>query len=353
MAINVVCDCGKEFKVKDDLAGKKIKCPACQSVLGVPAAGEDVAAAPSPSAGKRVVADEDVAAGPPRKRAGHGQEPKSRTMLFALIGGGVLLLGCCCLGVGVGGFFLFFLGKTRTPPFEEKDRWTASDPLYKLAGPGGEVKVPHKSYMVTLKAKKTYTIDLTAPGKTAPPDPYLVIEDKNGKKLAEDDDSGGFPNARIVFTPDTDGDYKIIAATIKGTGDFTLSVKEVGGGKEGGGTGGSPEKVIVGKWKIDFEESKKILPESEKGGFEIAAPSLTSMTYQFNADNTLVASIGNVSIKGKWKAIGTTANTITLEVTAETKKEPAQLTITVVNNDRLRIMEIRNKGTKELVWQRI
>jgi hypothetical protein len=36
MAIEVQCSCGTRLKVKDQLAGKKIKCPSCQAVLLVP-----------------------------------------------------------------------------------------------------------------------------------------------------------------------------------------------------------------------------------------------------------------------------------------------------------------------------
>ncbi len=35
MPIKVICVCGKKFSVKDELAGKKVKCPACQKVLNL------------------------------------------------------------------------------------------------------------------------------------------------------------------------------------------------------------------------------------------------------------------------------------------------------------------------------
>ena len=37
MAISVTCTCGKQFKVKDELAGKRGKCAACGQVLSIPA----------------------------------------------------------------------------------------------------------------------------------------------------------------------------------------------------------------------------------------------------------------------------------------------------------------------------
>ncbi len=36
MPIPVKCACGKKFSLKDELAGRKVKCPACQQVLSVP-----------------------------------------------------------------------------------------------------------------------------------------------------------------------------------------------------------------------------------------------------------------------------------------------------------------------------
>jgi hypothetical protein len=37
MPIQIQCDCGKKLRVKDESAGKKIRCPGCQEILSVPA----------------------------------------------------------------------------------------------------------------------------------------------------------------------------------------------------------------------------------------------------------------------------------------------------------------------------
>jgi len=78
-----------------------------------------------------------------------------------------------------------------------------------------------------MKAGETYIIDLVRPEKIDfNLDPYLFLEDKNKQVVAEDDDSGGNLNARIVFTPKTDGEYRIIATTlVPATGGFTLTVR--------------------------------------------------------------------------------------------------------------------------------
>ncbi len=51
MPISVTCSCGKTLQVRDDLAGKAVKCPSCQAVLKV-GSGSAVAAKPAaPSRG--------------------------------------------------------------------------------------------------------------------------------------------------------------------------------------------------------------------------------------------------------------------------------------------------------------
>jgi S1-C subfamily serine protease len=85
------------------------------------------------------------------------------------------------------------------------DRLTAADPKDRVR-PGF-----HKVHSVRLLAGSTYTIDMKT--REAGFDPYLRLENSAGQQLAEDDDGGGFPNARIVFRCQATGDYRIIATT--------------------------------------------------------------------------------------------------------------------------------------------
>ncbi len=81
-------------------------------------------------------------------------------------------------------------------------------------------------YQVKLAAGKTYVIDMVSPDQKAL-DPYLVLTDAAGKKLAEDDDSGGGLNARIIFRPAQDSTFRIRATSFNGgSGAFNLSVRE-------------------------------------------------------------------------------------------------------------------------------
>jgi uncharacterized Zn finger protein (UPF0148 family) len=67
MPIAITCQCGKTLNVKDELAGKAVKCPACQQIIKVPAAGaapKRVAPAVNPAA--KASAAKPAAPGPGR-----------------------------------------------------------------------------------------------------------------------------------------------------------------------------------------------------------------------------------------------------------------------------------------------
>lgn len=79
-----------------------------------------------------------------------------------------------------------------------------------------------RDYRVELKAGVSYTIDLTSQDF----DTYLRLEDPNGAPLAEDDDSGGNLNARLVFTPPQTGTYRLVATSFRqAAGRFRLTVR--------------------------------------------------------------------------------------------------------------------------------
>lgn len=50
MPIKVVCQCGKQFAAKDELAGKRVKCPQCAAVLTIPQPAAGAAAPRAPTA---------------------------------------------------------------------------------------------------------------------------------------------------------------------------------------------------------------------------------------------------------------------------------------------------------------
>jgi hypothetical protein len=80
-----------------------------------------------------------------------------------------------------------------------------------------------KNFEVKMEAGKAYTIDMISQQM----DSFLRLEDAAGKQLAQDDDSGGNLNARIVFRPQEEGVYRVITTTCAGgVGNFTLKVRE-------------------------------------------------------------------------------------------------------------------------------
>lgn len=79
-------------------------------------------------------------------------------------------------------------------------------------------------YSINVKAGQTYTIDLSSQDI----DCYLYLFNANSKLLAQDDDSGGDLNSRIVIRATQDGVYHIIATSLGGdeTGEFNLRVRK-------------------------------------------------------------------------------------------------------------------------------
>jgi hypothetical protein len=107
MSISLSCECGKKLAVKDELAGKKVKCPGCASVLTVPAANSEEA---TPAALPPL--EEDEAPLPPRKKStkmNGGGKKKSNKMLWIGAAAGVLVLGFCCVGIAGGAAWWFLL----------------------------------------------------------------------------------------------------------------------------------------------------------------------------------------------------------------------------------------------------
>lgn len=85
---------------------------------------------------------------------------------------------------------------------------------------------PMQVHTVAMKAGKAYTIDMVSTQF----DSYLRLKDAKDNELAEDDDSGGDLNARIIFNCTADGQYKIVCTSFgpDQKGDYSLTVKTSG-----------------------------------------------------------------------------------------------------------------------------
>jgi hypothetical protein len=100
---------------------------------------------------------------------------------------------------------------------EIKGKLSPDDPKDKV-----QAKSPHKVHTMKWKAGETYQIDLVSRAFDA----FLRLEDSAEKELAQDDDSGGMLNARIVFAVPKADTYRIIATSLDGkAGDYTLTVR--------------------------------------------------------------------------------------------------------------------------------
>lgn len=80
----------------------------------------------------------------------------------------------------------------------------------------------YKLFTVKLEKGKVYRIDYRSDDFDA----YLFLEDASGNRLAQDDDSGGGLNARIVYKAKATDTYRIVATTMPAlkTGKFSLDV---------------------------------------------------------------------------------------------------------------------------------
>jgi hypothetical protein len=99
---------------------------------------------------------------------------------------------------------------------------TDDDPKVKVSGRGKPLALPAKVFSIDLKAGKKYAINMTS----SELDSFLVLQDKNGKRLAVDDDGGGNLNALLIYPALKNDSYRIVAAALARTGSFTLTVSD-------------------------------------------------------------------------------------------------------------------------------
>ena len=108
------------------------------------------------------------------------------------------------------------IGNQKPGEFRKVGRLDAKDP-YDVIRTNCRFKV------VTFKMVKgrSYTIDLMGNY-----DPYLRVEDPLGNNRAQNDDGGVGLNSRMVFRPETTGNYRIIITSFSGgLGTYTLTVR--------------------------------------------------------------------------------------------------------------------------------
>jgi CHAT domain-containing protein/Tfp pilus assembly protein PilF len=91
-----------------------------------------------------------------------------------------------------------------------------------IVAPGRTIELPAKPYHVKLEGGKSYKITM----RSKELDSFLVFQDSMGRQVGVDDDSGGGLDAEISLAVRKDEICRIHAATVKGFGAFSLTVRE-------------------------------------------------------------------------------------------------------------------------------
>jgi hypothetical protein len=104
---------------------------------------------------------------------------------------------------------------------------SADDPKVKIVVGPKSGELPATLHLVKLSAGKSYRITMDS----SDIDSVLVIQNKAGKQIAWDDDSGGMLNSLLTLDVLKDGTYKVYTASLRGAGPYTLNIKNLGAAK--------------------------------------------------------------------------------------------------------------------------
>jgi S1-C subfamily serine protease/tetratricopeptide (TPR) repeat protein len=119
-----------------------------------------------------------------------------------------------------------------------------------------------KARPLNLAAGVTYIVEMDKVGDSRL-DPYLVLVDPRGQVVAQDDDSGGNLNARIIYRAPQGGTFRVYATTFgQGmTGTFRLTVSEEAGSAPLN-VGGDLERAVPYLQKRDFAHAIPLLEKA-------------------------------------------------------------------------------------------
>jgi hypothetical protein len=205
MSIAFSCvSCDAPLSVRDDLAGRRLRCTNCGSSNTVPELDQTEASEPIGRASIRRM--------------------NSGVAFFyrALVVGGILVFVLTAFTATV-----LIAGSGQPEPAEEVLVGGVKT-TNGVIGKNSKIKEPRpvlgKVHRVTLKKGQAYVIDQ----ESNELDSFLILVDGHGKIVSEDDDGGGNFNARILFRPAETGEYRIVATSFKGreTGAYKLTIRE-------------------------------------------------------------------------------------------------------------------------------
>jgi hypothetical protein len=111
------------------------------------------------------------------------------------------------------------------PVLKEQTKLTEQDPIHP------ERKAYYKTFKVPMKANKVYVIEMTRVSDNRKIEPFLYLEGPDGKIVRQDDAGNADRQARIVFVPMQDGEYRVLATSFQqATGDILVQVRTAGEG---------------------------------------------------------------------------------------------------------------------------
>jgi len=110
-------------------------------------------------------------------------------------------------------------------PTELLGKLTEQDPRTTVEEGNVRVQSPYKTHAIKLLAGKGYQIELSPREKSM--HCYLRVEDSTGKVQETDDDSSGELSARLIFHPEKDDDFHLVATCWYGTGEYMIRVTQV------------------------------------------------------------------------------------------------------------------------------
>jgi hypothetical protein len=198
MPITLQCDCGKKFKVVDDLAGKRVKCPECKEIVNVPGG---IQAREPPPDDEDEGEDYDDRPARVKKKKKKRAKSGSKLGLWIAVAAGVVVLGFCCIGMGVGGYIL--LG-AKSAERTLVGRWQVDAQAQQKNDPNPLIN-DATAKNTTMEFESNGTLRATDVGMTFTRQWKQVKTD--GKVITIEISGGGIPNTVIATVTIIDNDH--------------------------------------------------------------------------------------------------------------------------------------------------
>ena len=242
MTIQVTCSsCYRTYGVKNEYAGRRIKCPDCASPVQIPVRSEGATTDEHEFGGDEF--NIPTQAPPPRPKA-RQQKPvptssgSSFPIVGLIIGGGVVALLVCA---GIIGAVFIALNNDDGGPVAGGGKDHEIDQVFD-ANPGLQSRVENGSLGFSDETLETgeycerfplstnegdlFVIDMFSDEF----DPYLIVTDDDGPFQVENDDhAGDTQRSQVMFLAPKSGAYSVIATSFEEgeTGSYRVEIRDV------------------------------------------------------------------------------------------------------------------------------